>query len=80
LFLQINKLSQPVQTPPSLRSVPVIASLPSPSFLEEVAAIQQQQLKIRAADRDRQQAQRAISAVLVKDDTWTINSKTRVYQ
>lgn len=60
LQLQIAKLSQPAAAPPPRRPIPEVTALPSPSFLSEVAAIDQAKLKAAAVERSRNQQQRKL--------------------
>jgi hypothetical protein len=60
LQMQITKLKQPVAGPPPVRSIPEVANLPSPSFLENVADIEGQKLKIEKADQERLNQQRKL--------------------
>lgn len=60
LHMQISKLKQPVAGPPPARSIPELANLPSPSFLENVADIETQQLQIAKVDQERQNQQRKV--------------------
>ncbi len=57
---QVAKLQEPVAGPPAAVAVPELASLPSPSFLENVAAIESQQLQIAKADQERFNQQRKL--------------------
>jgi hypothetical protein len=60
LQLQIDRLKQPVAGPPPTKPIPGVASLPAPSFLEEVAEVERQKLRIEQAERNQQQQQRKL--------------------
>ncbi len=60
LLLQIARIKQPIPAPAPLRSVPEVASLPAPSFLEQVAEVERMRLKAEAAQRNREAQQRKL--------------------
>lgn len=60
LQLQIDKLQFPVVGPPPVRPVPEVAGLPAPSFLEEVAEVEQMKLKVNEAQRNKEAQQRKL--------------------
>jgi hypothetical protein len=60
LQLQIEKLQLPIVGAPPVRPIPEVAALPAPSFLEEVAAVEQMKLKAQATQRMKEAQQRKL--------------------
>ncbi len=61
--IQIQRLSQPPIKPISPKRIPDVAALPAPSFLEEVAAVDQQRLHVEQQQRNLMQQQRKLDAI-----------------
>lgn len=84
LEIQIQKLAQPIAGPPPARQIPEVAGLPTASFLDEVAAVEQAQLKVQQAERNLTQQQRTLDLLQSMPDAQlpeeTVPHETEVLQ
>jgi hypothetical protein len=60
LQLQIDRLKQAVTGPPPVRSIPELASLPAPTFFQEVAEVERVKLKADQSQRNKELQQRKL--------------------
>lgn len=60
LQLQLDRLKTPIAGPPPVRPIPEVSGLPAASFLDEVAEVERQRVKVTQAESQVMNQQRAL--------------------